>query len=701
MHCSSSFIAFFRIKLVSAAFFILAFAGLACAQQRGEADTLSLEELLGAKVYSASKYEQKAVEAPSSISVITAEEIRKYGYRTIQEALSSLNGFYVQNHGSYSSIGVRGFAPPGDSNGRILYLVNGHPINNNVDDSAPVENDFPVDMDIVDRIEVVRGPSSSLYGAGAFFGVVNVITQSGKSHGTTVSGEAASLGTYKVTTTYGMERHGTNALISATYWDTNTPGKLDTIQDPIGSSAARDQTRRVFAMVSSHGFTLQAAAVAAQQHVPSSAQWCGSCHQTDTHTTKFQGYVDLQYDHPVGKGIQFSARTYYDTYESHGKVNDLRGCSEARCHGTLYDYDTAHGDRAGIDLKLSRRFLQDKVRVSVGTEYRDNFRQAQSNYILYDIPVTSESYVNYHRTSAIWGLYGDAEIRFTPKLILNAGVRNDRYNYLFGNTTSPRAALIYTLPRATTLKFLYGTGYRVPSFSELYYAGMASQPSPNLQPETIRTIEGVVDHQLNAKFSLSAAGFYNHIGSYIQEQTIVVGGMDQTTFSNSRASAGGAELELLGKLSSGLESRLSYTYQDAHSDVAGGHLPNSPKHLAKLNLAAPLFNRVVTPSLEAQYMSRSLSQWPEVGSTLPPVRVNINVYTRSWHGFSLSAGAYNLVGRSMSATTFGYFEQTHDIPSSSLLGDDRRSFRFKLTWKSGEHDGGSKQSDPHSSIAAH
>jgi iron complex outermembrane receptor protein len=532
--------------------------------------------------------------------------------------------------------------------------------------------------------------------------VVNVITRSGKSKGTMVSGEAASLGTYKVTTTYGMERGGTNALISATYWDTNTPGRLDRVQDPIGSSAARDQTRRIFAMVSSHGFTLQTAAVASQQHVPSSAQWCGSCHQTDTHTTKFQGYVDLQYDHSVGKGIQFSARTYYDTYESHGKVNDLRGCSEARCHGTLYDYDTAHGDRAGIDLKLSRRFLQDKVRVSVGSEYRDNFRQAQSNYILYDIPVTSESYVNYHRTSAIWGLYGDAEIRFTPKLILNAGVRNDRYNYLFGNTTSPRAALIYTLPRATTLKFLYGTGYRVPSFSELYYAGMASQPSPNLQPETIRTIEGVVDHQLNGKFSLSVAGFYNHIGSYIQEQTIVVGGIDNTTFSNSKASAGGAELELLGKLPSGLESRLSYTYQDAHSDVAGGHLPNSPKHLVKLNLAAPLFHRVVTPALEAQYMSRSLSQWPEVGSTLPPVRVNVNVNTRPWHGFSLSAGAYNLVGRSMSSTTFGYFEQTYVLPSTSLLGDDRRSFRFKLTWNSGRHDESeTKQPDTHSSVAAH
>ncbi len=101
---------------------------------------LSLEELLNVKVYSASKYEQNAAEAPSSISVITADEIRKRGYRTLQEALQSVTGFYVQNHGSYSTLGVRGFAPPGDSNGRILLLVNGHAINNNIDDSAPLGN---------------------------------------------------------------------------------------------------------------------------------------------------------------------------------------------------------------------------------------------------------------------------------------------------------------------------------------------------------------------------------------------------------------------------------------------------------------------------------------------------------------------------------------------------------------------------------
>jgi iron complex outermembrane receptor protein len=710
MHCSSSHIVSRRVWLVSiVGSLILAATASVYAQEAADAETLSLEELLNVKVYSASKYEQKAVEAPSSISVITRDEIRKYGYRTIAEALSSLTGFYVQNHGSYSTLGVRGFAPPGDSNGRILYQVNGHAINNNVDDSAPIGNDFPIDMDLVDRIEVVRGPSSSLYGADAFFGVVNVITRTGKSQGTMISGEAGSLGTYKETATYGLDRKGTQALFSATYWDTAAPGHLDSIENPTGSTGAHDQTRRAFAMVASHGLTFQAAASSVEQRVPSSAQWCGSCHQTDTHTTNFRGYADLQYDHPVWKGVQLSARTYYDTYESHGKTNDLRGCDETRCHGPLLGYDTAHGDRAGVDVKLTRRFLY-KYRITMGSEYRDNFRQAQSNNSTDYVPSqldpstyvpASNAYVNYNRTSAIWGLYAEGEVRFNPRLILNAGVRNDRYNYLFGDTTSPRAALIYTPKKSTTLKFLYGTSYRVPSFSELYFAGMASQPSPNLRPETIRTFEGVLDQRLGQRLTITAAGFCNHIGSYIQQQTVDVGGIDQTTFSNSKASAKGAELELIGKLPSGVEARLSYTYQDARNDVPGGVLPDSPKHLGKLNIAAPLFHRVLTPAVEAQYMSRSSTQWPSVGYSSTPVLVNVNAFSRPWRGFSVSGGAYNLVGRSMSERTFGYFEQTHDVPSSSLLADDRRTLRLKLTWTSGERSGDKDKSNTHSLVETH
>jgi iron complex outermembrane receptor protein len=225
---------------------------------------------------------------------------------------------------------------------------------------------------------------------------------------------------------------------------------------------------------------------------------------------------------------------------------------------------------------------------------------------------------------------------------------------------------------------------------------MATVPAPNLKPENIRTFEGVWEQKLDKRVTLSASGFYNHIGSYIEDQTVVVtgtdtitsavGGIDQTTFSNSKATAKGAELELIGKLPSGVEGRLSYTFQDARDQISGASLPDSPKNLVKLNLAAPVYRRTVTPAIEAQYMSKSSTLWPSTGYSAPPVALNASLTSRQlWGGFSFSGGAYNLVGRSMSDPTFGYFEQTHAISSTSLLPDDRRSFRFKVTWSPSEH----------------
>ena len=698
MRCSSFNFIFRRTWLASIAVLLILVA-TGAAQLTSTPDALSVEDLLQAKIYSASKYQQKEAEAPSSVSVITAEDIRRYGYRTLLEALRSVNGIYVKNHLTYSTLGVRGFDPTGEANGRVLFLVNGHAINSNIDDSAPIGDDFPIDMDLVERIEVVRGPSSSLYGANAFMGVVNVITRTGKNQGTMISGDAGSLGAYKASATYGIDRGGTQALFSTSYWETNAPGRLDTIEDPIGSPSNRNQNRRAFALVSSHGFTLQGAGSIVETKVPTSSQWCGSCHQTDTHATDFHGYADLQYEHRIWKGTQFIARTYYDNFASHGSTNDLRGCTKA-CHGPLIDYDTAHGQRVGEELKLTRVFL-DKHRITAGAEYRENFHQAQQNYITYfdgNYVPQSRTFVDYSRTSGIWGIYAAGEFHLHPKVILNAGLRHDRYNYLFGSKTSPRAALIYSPRKTTTLKFLYGTAFRVPSFSELYYHGMSSVAANNLQPETTRSIEGDVEQQLSNHVSLSAAVFFNNIGSYIEEQTEVVNKRDRTTFSNSRATANGGELELKDKLPSGLEARLSYTYQDARDELTGGSLPDAPKHLVKVNIAAPLFRRMVTPSIEAQYMSRCSTQWPATSDSSPPVLLNVGFSTRElWRGFSASGGLYNLVDRSMSEQTFGYFEQTHNVASTSLLPDDRRSFRLKLTWTSGgEHSDKDKKDEPQS-----
>ena len=155
-------------------------------------------------VSGASRYEQKTSEAPASVTIVTADDIRRYGWRTIADALRSVKGFYTTYDRAWGYVGVRGFGRPGDFNTRILLLVDGYRVNNNVYDQAYVENGGIVDIDMVDRIEVISGPGSSLYGTNAFFAVVNVITKRGRDlKGADLSAEAASFGTYKGRASWG------------------------------------------------------------------------------------------------------------------------------------------------------------------------------------------------------------------------------------------------------------------------------------------------------------------------------------------------------------------------------------------------------------------------------------------------------------------------------------------------------------------
>jgi outer membrane receptor for ferrienterochelin and colicin len=182
------------------AYLILTFSALPTIAQEKKSDLtdLSLEDLMSIDVYGASKHTQSASDAPSSVTVITAEEIQKYGYRTLADILESVRGFYITNDRDYSFVGVRGFGRLGDSNNRILVLVDGHRINDNVFGEPYLGTEFLVDVDLIERVEIIRGPSSSLYGADAFFAVISVITRKpAQLKGTELSFADASFGTYQ------------------------------------------------------------------------------------------------------------------------------------------------------------------------------------------------------------------------------------------------------------------------------------------------------------------------------------------------------------------------------------------------------------------------------------------------------------------------------------------------------------------------
>jgi outer membrane receptor for ferrienterochelin and colicin len=138
---------------------ILVLAATAIAQQGAkDLSEASLEELTNIQVYSASKHMQSASEAPASVTVVAADEIQKYGYRNLADILRSVPGFYVTYDRDYTFVGVRGFGRLGDWNSRVLVLIDGHRINNNVLGQAMLGNEFLVDVDMSNVWRLCSGP---------------------------------------------------------------------------------------------------------------------------------------------------------------------------------------------------------------------------------------------------------------------------------------------------------------------------------------------------------------------------------------------------------------------------------------------------------------------------------------------------------------------------------------------------------------
>jgi len=151
--------------------------------QENSAEELSLGDLLSVEVSTAARHKQTTREAPASVTVITSEDIERFGYRKLEDALKSVRGFYVSNDRNYGYLGARGFSRPTDYNNRISLLINGESVNDNIWGAFGLTGDAPIPLEALDRIEIVRGPGSALYGTSAMFAVINLITKTETSKG--------------------------------------------------------------------------------------------------------------------------------------------------------------------------------------------------------------------------------------------------------------------------------------------------------------------------------------------------------------------------------------------------------------------------------------------------------------------------------------------------------------------------------------
>ncbi|MDD5035852.1 MAG: TonB-dependent receptor [Methylococcaceae bacterium] len=648
---------------------LLAFASGAAAEASSGIEPedlarLPIEELMNIEVSTASRFTQKTSEAPSATSIITAADIKAYGYRTLADVLRSVRGFYTSYDRNYEYLGVRGFNRPGDYLSRILLLVDGYRVNETFYDAAAIGTDFFLDVDLIDRVEIVRGPGSSVYGSNAFFGVINVITKRGKDYdGVEASGELAGFGTDKERLTIGrQQKNGLEWMVSGTRYDRKGPNlyypQFDSPANPHGIAQGLDYDRNhsVYGKASYGGFTLVGAYSDRIKGIPT-ASYGTVFNDPRSLTTESQTMLDLKYYRAMGENLDVSTHAYYGGYFYHGIYPYTQSVNK----------DQSWAQWWGMDFKAAGHY--GRHRLVLGGEYQDNFRQQLNNSDLAPWVV----YTDIRRNSFRYGFYAQDEIGLVHGLLLNAGLRFDHYS-TSGDALNPRLGLIWNPWENTALKLLYGTAFRAPNLYELNTAvGSAGKPSPGLKPEKITSYEFIVEHYFQPDFRLTLDLYRNEIGSLIDLSTDPADG--KQIFINRRGlvETEGAELELERQWRGGGRLRASYAWQNTRDEGSGKLLSNSPVHMAKLNLSQPVWEEKLRAGLELQYTdSRKTLKGETTGGYL---LTNLTLLSGQLvPGLEISASLYNL------------FDRHYALPvGEELVQDaiiqDGRSFRIKWVYR--------------------
>ncbi len=569
-------------------------------------DELSLEELMEVEVetvYSASKQVQKTTEAPSSVTIVTAEDIQRFGYRNLAEVLEGVRGFYLTEDRNYARLGVRGFSPPGDYTTRILLMINGHRVNDPVYSSAATGNEFPLDVDLIERVEIIRGPGSSLYGSNAFLGVINVIVRRGASiDGVEIEAGAGTHGSMQARLSAGAEQeNGPDILVSVSGAESEGgslfyPEFADTSSDGWTDGTDGEESRSFFASASDGDWRFFAAHSARDKEIPTGAY--GTVFDAEgSETLDVYTLLDLAWEKKFDGPYSLLARVFYDSFDYSGDY--------------LYDYeddgppfttnrDIGQGSRYGAEAQVTWTGSEDH-RVTSGLEVSRLSGLEQRN-----LDEGGEVFLDDEREGTLWGLFVQDEIALSHSLALTAGIRHDQ-DYSFGGTTNPRLALVWAATESATFKGLYGRAFRAPNTYELYYedASTAKQSS-DLDPETIETFELVWEQRIREGYKSSLSLYHYDIDDLIVQ--VVDPGDGLLVFVNQdRVEANGVEVEVNGQTESGLRGGLSYAYQRVRDETTDDAIPNSPEHLAQLHFSAPILRSSWQAGIEVLFAGDRLT----------------------------------------------------------------------------------------------
>ncbi len=665
-------------ELVAAALILC--AGAASARADVPSEETSVLRLFYEKqelVTTPSRIPEDARTAPAIVTVFTAQDIEDMGARTLSDLLRTVVSVYVTTQtNSRESVWIRGIR--NRYNDKVLLLIDGLPQRDLVYENAAIDEYLPLTN--VERVEVILGPGSALYGTNAYAGVINVITKNPpkKAWGQADAG-GGDYGTSQVNIQGGIT-HGEVGLYGFGHWfQTDGDGlTFNTYQQPQTLRQNPKQNTSGGLTLTLPGFTFRVERI--HYYHTYYTDW-----DVPTWRWKDEGYfyndtyLSSQFKHSAGTNGSLTATLYYQDYDLRNYWRDFlpgkQGPDSTPADLHYEIFVTKQGYRLGGDLQYTSRLTSQHELVAGLAMERETLNHVQDQWHdLLDGDLLRLYYIN-PVTLNTWAVY--AQDTWTPDstLTITTGVRGDHYQ-TFGWKVSPRFGLAYHPGQKLVLKLLYGEAFRAPSAREFYtvdYTGSFPPGNPNLKPESIRTYQGQAAYTFSPYVHADVTLYYEHTYNAIFSQK------DMPYTNHGETDIRGLEAQVRLAWPNHVAAYANYSF-------ASSGLYDVPRHMAKAGLNVPwggrfnwningyyLSSRPRDPTdLYAYAPGRAPYHRPDVpgyfilNTTLRVIRL--------WRGLEVNGSVYNLLNR----TTF---DPTYEPTTYNDLQNPGRTFLIRLVYR--------------------
>ncbi len=552
------------------------FTGTSLAQNSFEGAELwgmSPEELGKIRLTSIASGTQTPIDKAAAVAtVITKEDIQAMGATDLDQVLETVPGLHVTRGeaGVFPKYIIRGITST--SNPQALVLINGVPITSLVyGNRGNAWGGMPVKS--IERIDVIRGPGSAMYGADAFSGVINITTKRAKDiSNTTIGGRAGSFDSYGAWLEYSSEIGPSNLGLTFEYQTTNgqkeivdrdiqsafddafgtnvslAPGEMNTALDSIDLWIALDTDKHSFNLGYQRRFNGEtgpgiASALDPKGEYASNRISAGWTHSRDDLLEDTETKLRLSYYY-LTQEVEEDFYLYPEGANLFGNVfpDGVIGNPGYKEHTFKFDVlNTYTGAKNHIVKAGIGAIFSDAFEITEEKNFNPDLSPKPDKETVDDIP--SEIYLPEESRNSEFFFLQD-EWQLDDNWQLTSGIRYDHYSD-FGGSWNPRLALIWATTNNLTTKFLYGRAFRAPSLQERH---VKNNPillgNENLEAETIDTFEIGLYNQPSSTWRYSTNFFYYKIRDYI-EFVNVGGGSPQTRADNvGKRNGYGAELEL-------------------------------------------------------------------------------------------------------------------------------------------------------------